>query len=232
MTALDSQRLLGLLAAAVHVIPLGLMQPKQRWYNRHNLCPRRDKQTIAMRFWRAIQWWRLVLQTPSGVFLGTIHNQVSLTIDTSLQGWEAVLNQSRGPWCMVCTMDNSSHQCTGPQGGSPCTLTFSLSTERTTCTDTDRQHNCGCTHQPPGRVEVNGTAPGVLRSERMENQAADLLSRGGPLPSDWRIHPTVVEMICLQCRNQQAHSGLTPYLTDGQGGCCMHFHQFPCSLMS
>lgn len=67
--ALESQRLLGLLAAAVHVVPLGLLHMWliQRWYNRHNLCLRRDqhkKLDISMSCWKAIQWWRLALKFP------------------------------------------------------------------------------------------------------------------------------------------------------------------------
>ena len=64
----------------------------------------------------------------------------------------------------------------------------------------DRQHNRGYTYQPPVRTEVNGTAPGskgatalgktviLHHSEQIhlpevEIQAAELLSRGGPLQS-------------------------------------------------
>jgi hypothetical protein len=96
VTAFESQRLLGLLAAAVHAIPLGFlpMWPNTVLVEQTQFMSRRGQKQKADSFNKFLGSNTMALQIPSGVPRGAVHNQATLTTDTSIQGWGAVLNQS------------------------------------------------------------------------------------------------------------------------------------------
>ncbi|XP_030272800.1 uncharacterized protein LOC115581658 [Sparus aurata] len=100
------QRLLGMISAAVAVVPLGLLRarPLQRWFNALGLHPklhRRAKVRVTHTFLRALRPWRDTRLLLQGVPLGNIPSRRTVvTTDASLTGWGAVWEHRmvRGVW--------------------------------------------------------------------------------------------------------------------------------------
>lgn len=216
VTALECQRLIGLMAAAAHVVPLGLlhMRPIQRWYLRHQLCPKRDRNrrlSVTASCWKSIQWWCRTLRNMTGVSLGMVHHRVTLTTDASLTGWGGVLEQQgvhgvwSPPWAtahinvLELKAANLALQHFLPILRGKHVL---LRTDNTTVVaQVNRQGGLRSLTLHQVARELLIWAHGNLASLRAmylpgtENQAADMLSRGGAPASEWMIHPAVIRAV-------------------------------------
>ncbi len=127
-----------------------------------------------------------------------------------------------------------AHQPPGDVGCISCSQEFPDRSQGPPCACPLRQHIGGLLHKSPGRFEVTSTLqtgvpnPPVVLKEVVvsasnlhpgaHNIGADILSRQGLRPGDWRLHPEVVELIwkesarhkwiCLHLeRRLTAHSG-------------------------
>lgn len=212
-------RLLGLMAAMVQVVPLALlhMRPVQRCLLSLGLCPQgpgQAKVTVSRRLHRALRWWRDPANIREGRAMGpVIHRQVIFT-DASPVGWGAVhegvgisglwtgpwlarhinvlelravllalqhfLPRLRGQHVIVRTDSTVTAAYINRQGGLGSPALCSLATTLWLWA-----HPLFCSLRA---VHV----PGPL------NAAADILSRGGPSPGEWRLHPQVVEEVWLR----------------------------------
>ena len=210
------QRMLGLMAAASQALPLGLLhqRPLQAWFNAFALHPRRDKHRrlrVSRTCWEALRWWKVPSNIRQGVRLGPIFRREVITTDASNQGWGAVWNGTgtrgvwSGPWRsahinalelravdlalrhflpvllgkhVLVRSDNTTVVAyINRQGGLRSPGLHRMVT-RLLLWAQPRLASLRAVHLP-GRV----------------NYAADLLSRGGPLAGEWRLHPRVVERI-------------------------------------
>ena len=212
----DCQRLLGLMAAASQVVRLGLlhMRPIQRWYLSRALHPVKDRNKsllITSRCLRARHWWNTPQNLSRGVQLGRVCRREVLTTDASLSGWGAVLNGvgAQGVWyppwdsahinvlelrtiylslchflpalknkhVLVRTDNMSAIAYINHQGGLRSSALHSVA--QTLLLWADKHLSSIRAVHLPGSL----------------NSAADLLSRGRPHPSEWRLHPAAVHLI-------------------------------------
>lgn len=106
------------------------------------------------------------------------------------------------------SLDSGAHQCVGAQGSLPLSEGFSPVIAKQTCFGKDGQYVRSVSHQSPGWHQVSTMSPGDKETAFLEllslkavyipgvaNKAADLLSRTGPLPGEWHLHPEVVKLI-------------------------------------
>ncbi|XP_037637109.1 uncharacterized protein LOC119494940 [Sebastes umbrosus] len=214
------QRLLGLISAAVLVIPLGLLRarPLQRWLNAFNLHPRRDRHVklrVTQSCQRALSPWRDHKLLTQGVPLGNLPSRRTLvSTDASMTGWGAVWEgrMARGVWkppwdtehinvlelravhlalraflpfirgrhVLVKSDSSAAVYHVNHQGG----------TKSLRCLKVAQRLLPWAFPRLASLKAVY--VPGVL------NRAADLLSRSGPLPGEWRLHPEVVASLSTQ----------------------------------
>ncbi|XP_074466705.1 uncharacterized protein LOC141752572 [Sebastes fasciatus] len=214
------QRLLGLISAAVLGIPLGLLRarPLQRWLNAFNLHPRRDRHVklrVTQSCQRALSPWRDHKLLTQGVPLGNLPSRRTLvSTDASMTGWGAVWEgrMARGVWkppwdtehinvlelravhlalraflpfirgryVLVKSDSSAAVYHVNHQGG----------TKSLRCLKVAQRLLPWAFPRLASLKAVY--VPGVL------NRAADLLSRSGPLPGEWRLHPEVVASLSTQ----------------------------------
>ncbi|XP_027901587.1 uncharacterized protein LOC114162038 [Xiphophorus couchianus] len=209
-------RLMGIMASMIAVVPLGLlkMRPIQRWTRSHRLCTSRHlhrRLTITASCMSALRPWREPGLLYRGSPIGRVSFRKVLSTDASLKGWGAICDgvAVRGVWTLsqsklhinylelravllalrhFCKVLMNQH--------------VLIRTDNTTVVSyINRQ---GGTHSLPllklshrllqwcsiHFLSVKAThIPGHL------NLGADLLSRGGPLVREWRLHPSVVVQI-------------------------------------
>lgn len=211
------QRLLGMISAAVAVVPLGLLraQPLQRWLNALKLHPKVDRHVkirVSRTCLQALCPWQDQALLVQGVPLGLIPSRRTVvTTDASLTGWGGVWEgrMVRGVWeppwteahinvlelraCHLslkallpfirdkhvlvrtdssCTVYHINHQ-----GG----------TRSLQCLQVTQELLFWAIQHLASLRAIY--IPGVL------NRAADLLSRSGPPPGEWRLHPEVVALL-------------------------------------
>ncbi len=138
LTVKQFQKLLGLMAAASNVIPLGLlyMRPLQWWLKTKGISPRGNPLCmlkVTRRCLRDLDMWRKPWFLSQGPVLGAPCCCVSLATDVSLTGWGAVI---------------SGHHAHCLWSGRH--LTWHINC-RSPCVGAHRQHSGGLLHQPPGR---------------------------------------------------------------------------------
>ncbi len=97
LTVKQFQKLLGLMAAASNVIPLGLlyMRPLQWWLKTKGISPRGNPLCmlkVTRRCLRDLDMWRKPWFLSQGPVLGAPCCCVSLATDVSLTGWGAVIS--------------------------------------------------------------------------------------------------------------------------------------------
>ncbi|XP_067357562.1 uncharacterized protein [Channa argus] len=105
VTVHSVMRLLGMMAAALSVVPLGLLHMRrlQRWFSRLQLDPVRHRRRLVMippSVGPDLAYWRGPRVMLDGVPLGRPSSHVSVFTDASLLGWGGTcLSQSVGaPW--------------------------------------------------------------------------------------------------------------------------------------
>lgn len=206
-------RLMGLMAAMVQVVPLALlhMRPVQRCLLGLGLCPQRSHKTkvlVSRRLHGALQWWRVPENIKRGRALGPVIYRQLVYTDASTSGWGAVhvgcgtnrvwtgrwlgqhinvlelravllalchfLPTLRGHHVIVRTDSTVTAAYINRQGGLASPVLCNLATVLWQWAH-------------PLFLSLRAVhVPGVL------NSAADIMSRGGPQPGEWRLHPEVV----------------------------------------
>ena len=201
-----------MISAAVAIVPLGLLRarPLHRWFNALGLHPklhRRAKVRVTCTFLHASCPWRDVRLLLQG---GNIPSRRTVvTIDASLTGrgqcgntgwcwgWElpwgeehinvlelravflalkALLPSIQGRHVLVCSDSFSTVFHVNHQGG----------TRSLHCLQVAQTLLFWAAHLASLRAVY---IPGIA------NREADLLSRTGPLPEEWRLHPEVVALL-------------------------------------
>nr|XP_054607225.1 uncharacterized protein LOC129167121 [Nothobranchius furzeri] len=212
-------RLLGLMASAISVVPLGRLHMRdfQRWVASLGLSPVRHRArrvTVSAACVAALRCWRHPSLLAQGVPLGLVLVRKVVTTDASLSGWGGLLEgrSVRGVW---------SRELWGTHINYLELLAVFLALRRflpflsghhvlvrtdntTTVAYINRQGGLRSMrlHTLARRLilwcsrhllSIRAThVPGVL------NRGADLLSRGTPLYGDWSLHPAVVEQIWIR----------------------------------
>ena len=92
--------LLGLMAAAVQVVPLALlhMRPVHRCLFSLGLCRQKDLRAMLLvtrRLCMALRWWKVPGNISRGSSLGPVLRRQVISVDASLEGWGA-LHKGRG----------------------------------------------------------------------------------------------------------------------------------------
>ncbi len=209
-------RLLGLMAATVHVIPLALlnMRPVQRCLLGLGLCPRRDLQArvlVTRKLHASLRWWQQPTNLARGNALGPVLRRQVVSSDASLVGWGAVREGEgisglwQGPWLAqhINVLELKAvhlgllHFLPVLQGRHVLVRTDST----VAAAYINRQGGLGSPRLCRlARIILEWAHPRFksLRATHVPGQtnlAADQLSRGGPLPGEWRLHPEVVNQI-------------------------------------
>ena len=207
-------RLLGMLISASALVPLGLLslRPLQVWVNALGLDPKRHRKRVVRPSSQCRQFlepWGRRQFLCQGVILGSLPSRRELVVtDASLTGWGAVWNHRsvRGSWgpreslLHINTLElRAVHLAL--RGFLPA-LEGRHVLVRTDNTSTVYHVN----HQGgvrslqslrEARRLLQWAFPrfASLRAMHLpgvDNQAADLLSRGSPPPGEWRLNPSVV----------------------------------------
>ena len=217
LTVKQFQRLLGLLAAASNVIPFGLlhMRPLQWWLKTRGFFRNRGNPLrmikVTRRCRRALAVWREPGFLSQGPVLGAPGRRVVLATDASLTGWGAVMSgrPARGLWSgrhltwhinrleMLAVFLALKHFLPDLRGRH-----VLVRTDNTTVVSYINRQG-GLRSRPLYRLalQILVWSQGNLLSLRAAyipghlNVGADALSRQGPVPGEWRLHPEVVELI-------------------------------------
>ena len=208
------QRMLGLMSAAAMVVPLGLLraQPLQCWLNAFGLHPRRYRhrklRVTQLCLQALLPWWNVSWLT-EGVPLGRVPSRRTLvSTDASQTGWGATWEGRtvRGRWEHLWDKEHINVlELRAIHLGLRALLPFIQGKHVLVRTDNrsavyhvnhqggTRSRRCLKIAQGllfwafPRLTSLRAVhVPGVL------NQAADLLSRSGPPPGEWRLHAEVV----------------------------------------
>jgi hypothetical protein len=216
LTVKQLQRLLGLMAAASNVIPFGLlyMRPLQWWLKNKGVSLRGDSLRavkVSRRCVRALDMWRKPCFLSQGPVLGAPCRRVSLATDASLTGWGAVMSghPARGLWSgchltwhinwleMLAVFRALRHFLPDLRGHHVLVRTDSTSVVSYI------NHQGGLRSRPLYKLahQILVWSQGKLLSLRAVhipghlNIGADVLSRQGPRPGEWMLHPEVVKQI-------------------------------------
>ncbi len=216
LTVKQFQRLLGLMAAVSNVIPFGLlyMRPLQWWLKSKGFSPRANPFRmikVTRRCLRALDMWRKPWFLSQGPVLGAPCRRVMLTTDASLTGWGAVMSghPARGLW--------SGHHLTWHIN---CLEMLAMFRALKHFLPDLRNHNVLVRTDNTAVVSYKNHQ-GDLRSRPLYklahqilvwfqdkflslravyipghlNVGADILSRQGPRPGEWSLHPEMVKQI-------------------------------------
>ncbi|KAI2645232.1 ORF V: Enzymatic polyprotein [Labeo rohita] len=204
------------MAAASNVIPFGLlyMRPLQWWLKTRGFSPRGNPLRmikVTRRCLRALDLWRKPWFLSQGPVLGVPCRRVTLATDASLTGWGAVMNghTARSLW--------SGHQLTWHINCLEMLAVFRALKhflldlrDRHVLVRTDNtavvsyiNHQGGLRSRPLYKLahQILVWSQGKLLSLRAVylpgylNMGADILSRQGPRPGEWMLHPEVVKQI-------------------------------------
>ncbi len=251
------QRLLGHMASAAAVTPLGLlhMRPIQHWL--HSRVPRWAwrrgtlRVGISQQCRRSLSPWTDLAFLRAGVRLEQVSRHTVVTTDASSTGWGATCNGQAASGALDRAPTALAHQLPGAVGSA-----FSLAAVPATAVGQARaslhgQHCGGLVHQPAGRYtitphvtarppspsQVQVTAccshPGQL------NRAADALSQQLTFPGEWRLHPETIRLIWSQfgeaqvdlfASSESSHCQLYFSLTEGPLGTDALAHSWPRAL--
>jgi hypothetical protein len=215
VTALSTMRLLGLMAAAHPVVPLGLlfMRRLQRWFARQRLDPRRHKLRVLLvprSVSPDLEYWKGPSALLKGVPLGRVASYVVVFTDASLTGWGGTcLSHSVGDeWRTPPTAHINVLELDAVR--KVLLHFFHLVRGRHVLIRTDSVSAAAYINRQGGvrspalhrkAVELWLWAHQYLLSLRAlhiagaQNFGADLMSRGGPRRDEWRLHPDIVRLI-------------------------------------
>jgi len=216
LTVKQFQRLLGLMAAASNVIPFGLlhMRPLQWWLRTKGFSPRGNpfrRIVSSRRCHRALIMWKDPWFLSQGPVLGALCRRVMLTTDASLTGWGAIMSgrPAQGLWgdhhrlwhinCleMLAVFQALKHFLPDLRGHHVLVRTDNTSVVSYI------NHQGGLRSRPLYKLarQILLWSQGKILSLRAIylpgylNQGADILSRQGPRPGEWSLHPEVVELL-------------------------------------
>ena len=209
-------QLMGMMASMIAVVPLGLLKMRafQRWSLSHRLCASRHlrrRVTITPSCMMALLPWREPGLLERGSAIGRVSSRKVVSTDASLQGWGALCEGEavRGVWSsaqrrlhinhleLLATFLALKHFC-------PVLMDHHVLVRTDNTTVVSYINRQGGTRSLP-LLELSRSlllwcsvhflslrathVPGHL------NLGPDLLSRGGPLAREWRLHPEVVAQI-------------------------------------
>ncbi len=216
LTVKQFQRLLGLMAAASNVIPFGLlyMRPLQWWLKSKGFSPRGNPFRmikVTRRCLRALDMWRKPWFLSQGPVLGAPCRRVTLATDASLTGWGAVMSghPARGLWSghhltwhincleMLAVFRALKHFLPDLRNHNVLVRTDN------TAVVSYINHQGGLHSRPLCKLahQILVWSQDKFLSLRAVyipghlNVGADILSRQGPRPGEWRLHPEVVKQI-------------------------------------
>ncbi|KAL0161741.1 hypothetical protein M9458_045466, partial [Cirrhinus mrigala] len=216
LTVKQFQQLLGLMAAASNVIPFGLlyMRPLQWWLKTKGFSPwgsplRMIK--VTRRGLRALDMWRKPWFLNQGLALGAPCRRVTLATDASLTGWGAVMSgrSAQGLWtghhlswhinCLEMLAVFRALKYFLPDLRDRHVLVRTDSTAVVYYIN----HQGGLRSRPLYKLahQILVWFQDKLLSLRAVhipghlNVGADILSRQGPRPGEWMLHPEVVKQI-------------------------------------
>ena len=206
------RRLLGLLAAGTQAVPLGLlhMRPLQQWFARHRVSPLEDGRRLLPSgpdCQAAVAWWLTTPGLQGGVPMGPVCSRVTISTDASMRGWGAVCQgcSAQGLWrpswrgvhvnlLELEAVRRALMYFLPVSRGKPVLIRTDNSA---VVSYINRQGVCAL-----GRFTTElagffcrGVSLRAVYLPGKDNVAADLLSRGGPLPGEWRLHPVIVQAI-------------------------------------
>ncbi|KAL0177470.1 hypothetical protein M9458_026364 [Cirrhinus mrigala] len=216
LTVKQFQQLLGLMAAASNVIPFGLlyMRPLQWWLKSKGFSPRGNPLRmikVTRRGLRALDMWRKPWFLNQGPVLGARCCRVTLATDACLTGWGAVMSgrSARGLWsgrhlswhinCLEMLAVFRALKYFLPDLRDRHVLVRTDSTAVVYYIN----HQGGLRSRPLYKLahQILVWSQDKLLSLRAVhipghlNVGADVLSRQGPRPGEWMLHPEVVKQI-------------------------------------
>ncbi len=213
LTVKQFQRLLGLMAAASNMIPIGLlyMRPLQWWLKTKGFSPRGNPLRMIKVTRPCLRHVETTLVLVSGPGVGS-----SVSPRNASDGRVPHRLGSGHEWppCPRSVEGSASrlaHQPAGDAGRVSGSETLSPRPKKSPCVGAHRQHSGGLLHQPPRRSAVTppvqvGAPDSCVVPEQTPliesslhplhlNVGADSLSRQGPWPGEWMLHPEVVKHI-------------------------------------
>ncbi|XP_067241145.1 uncharacterized protein [Chanodichthys erythropterus] len=216
LTVKQFQKLLGLMAAASNIIPFGLlhMRPLQWWLRTRGFSPRGNPIRmikVTRRCLRALTMWKDPWFLSQGPVLGTSGCRTMLTTDASLTGWGAIMNgrSAQGLWEdhhlswhinrleMMAVFLALKHFLPDLRDYHVLVRTDNMSVVSYI------NHQGGLRSRQLNYLarRILLWSQGKLLSLKAayipgsQNMGADALSRQGPRPGEWRLHPEVVDLI-------------------------------------
>ncbi|XP_067359029.1 uncharacterized protein [Channa argus] len=215
VTVHSVMRLLGMMAAALSVVPLGLLHMRrlQRWFSRLQLDPVRHRRRLVMippSVGPDLAYWRGPRVMLDGVPLGRPSSHVSVFTDASLLGWGGTcLSQSVGaPWPEGMSLHINALELLSVwnvlQHFAPVLLDCHVlvhTDNTTTASYINRQGGVRSSRLLSIARRLLLWAHSHLRSIRavyipgVLNTAADTMSRGGPRPGEWVLHTELVQEV-------------------------------------
>ncbi|KAI2644940.1 Transposon Ty3-G Gag-Pol polyprotein [Labeo rohita] len=216
LTVKQFQRLLGLMAAASNVIPFGLlyMRPLQWWLRTKGFSPRGNPFRmikVTRRALRALDMWKKPWFLSQGPVLGAPGRRVTLATDASLTGWGAVMSghPARSLWSgrhltwhincleMLAVFRALKHFLPDLIGHHVLVRTDNIAVVYYI------NHQGGLRSRPLYKLahQILVWSQDKLLSLKAVyipghlNMGADILSRQGPRPGEWMLHPEVVKQI-------------------------------------
>ena len=216
VTTLSTMRLLGLMAAAHPVVPLGLLFMRsglQRWFPRQRLEPRRHKLRMLLvprSVSPDLEYWGSLPALLRGGPLGRVTSYVVVFTDASLTGWggTCLSHSVGGEWPTPPTAHINVLELAAVR--KVLLHFFHLVCGRHVLIRTDSVSAAAYINRQGGvrssalhqkAVELWLWAHQYLLSLRAlhiagaQNFGADLMSRGGPRRDEWRLHPDIVRLI-------------------------------------
>ncbi len=153
------RRLLGLMAVASPVLPLGLlhMRPFLWWMKElrlHPTVPATRLIRVSHGCSRPLLQWRAPAFLQSGVRMGAIHRRHMVTTDASMTGWGSGLRRQTGERGMDRRVPLLAHKLPGTQGCLPGFDVFSPRPRGASYHSQNGQHGGCVPHKPSGGFTV------------------------------------------------------------------------------